>query len=616
MIQNNISPLGVITIMLICGAGWVFMSGYDVQQSLENEVSVHLEQARRILQQHSAELDYQSLLVDQIQNLDVELADPDDLSDDALDEYQEIHTQLWESFQPIDWGANPRDARANYGNLSRQMTDGRMHREDFINNNQKLLKQALSFVDDALAIDSGDQSGRNHAEANRLKGIVQYHLGLSHRISASLKRVEAFFYRNELVEAVNRMNRAQPGQSLVADSNIDEQIIGLNEQIQQTQADLDQDQHKLDDVQQQIRGLNRRISKAKSLRDDARKQMDRLKSSGLDFSDPNGAQTFAIQLQQQDRIFRKADREAQSLDAGLYPHAQIDASGDFLRGRYVENGSVHNLTIEHGLHHYENEQKIISATIDGLQRMLENLYDDKSRLESLKDSYAIAQVDAAKQIRTARKMAADAWDALIDNDADAFDLEETALAFLDKSAKSSELAARYSGDWVNDARDKIQKIAQPVQDLSAFQQRTNDGWMGGHISAQSADARIVMAWIHYERFIASTLNAQILSALPDTIRLKDANADDELASATDARDAGAELVQQVSDTLKKAHRDAERHWTMVAQQADATYLLALFGDDSYVDDAIEGYRNAIKGREDKAYVRRIADRLHRLENRK
>ena len=101
-----------------------------------------------------------------------------------------------------------------------------------------------------------------------------------------------------------------------------------------------------------------------------------------------------------------------------------------------------------------------------------------------------------------------------------------------------------------------------------------------------------------------------------SIRLNDANADDELASATEARDAGVELIQHASDTLKKAHRNTERHWTLVAQQADANYLLALFGDDSYVEDAIEAYRNAIKGREDKAYVHRIADRLHRLENRK
>lgn len=616
MIQNRVSPLGVLVILLICGAGWVYMSGYDLQQTLENEVSVHLEQARRILHQHNAELDYQSLLMDQIQNLDVELADPDDLSDDALDEYQEIHTQLWESFQPINWGANPRDARASYGNLPRQMTDGRNDRKKFINNNQKLLKQALLYVDDALAIDLGDQSGRTHAEANRLKGIVLYHLGLSHRIHASLVRVEALPYRKVLADAVSRMNRAQPHKSLVADSHVDEQISNLREQIQQTQADIDQRQLELDDVQQQIRGLQRRISNAKSLRDDARKQMDRLKSSGLDFSDPQGAQTFAMQLRQQDRIFRKADRDAQSLNAGLYTHAKIDASGDFLRGRYVENGSVHNLTIEHGLHYYENEQQVLSASIDGLQHMLENLYDDTTRLESLKDSYAIAQVDAARQIGLAKKIAAGAWEALIDNDADAFDLEETALDLFSKSAKSSEQAARYSGDWINDARDRVQNIAQPAQDLSAFQHRTNDGWMGGHISAQSADAKIVMAWIHYERFIASTLNAQFLSALPDTIRLKDANANDVLASATDARNAGVELIREASDTLKKAHRDAEHHWTLVAQQADATYILVLFGDDSYVDDTIEGYRNAIKGREDKAYVQRIADRLHRLENRK
>jgi hypothetical protein len=140
--------------------------------------------------------------------------------------------------------------------------------------------------------------------------------------------------------------------------------------------------------------------------------------------------------------------------------------------------------------------------------------------------------------------------------------------------------------------------------------------MGGHITAQAADARMVMAWIHYDRYLTHTYNARIIGTLPDSIRLTDASADDELAMATEARDAGSALTQQASKSLEKAYKDAERHWTLVAQQADATYLLALFGDAAYIDDAIAGYRNAIKGREDRPYVKKIADRLKRLENQK
>ena len=70
--------------------------------------------------------------------------------------------------------------------------------------------------------------------------------------------------------------------------------------------------------------------------------------------------------------------------------------------------------------------------------------------------------------------------------------------------------------------------------------------------------------------------------------------------------------------LERAHRDGERHWTFVAQQAGANYLLALFGHPEYIDDAIQAYDNAIKGREDEKFSEKFATRrdyLMRLKGR-
>jgi hypothetical protein len=41
----------------------------------------------------------------------------------------------------------------------------------------------------------------------------------------------------------------------------------------------------------------------------------------------------------------------------------------------------------------------------------------------------------------------------------------------------------------------------------------------------------------------------------------------------------------------------------------------MFEQPAYVDDAIEAYRNAIKGRENERYAERFVTRLRRLENR-
>jgi hypothetical protein len=53
----------------------------------------------------------------------------------------------------------------------------------------------------------------------------------------------------------------------------------------------------------------------------------------------------------------------------------------------------------------------------------------------------------------------------------------------------------------------------------------------------------------------------------------------------------------------------------VAQEAGALYLLSMFGEPAYLDDAIAAYRSAVKGREDQKYAERFVTRLRRLEDR-
>ena len=44
--------------------------------------------------------------------------------------------------------------------------------------------------------------------------------------------------------------------------------------------------------------------------------------------------------------------------------------------------------------------------------------------------------------------------------------------------------------------------------------------------------------------------------------------------------------------------------------------MVLFGDQAYLADAVEAYREALKGREDELYVQRLAARLRQLEARR
>ena len=139
--------------------------------------------------------------------------------------------------------------------------------------------------------------------------------------------------------------------------------------------------------------------------------------------------------------------------------------------------------------------------------------------------------------------------------------------------------------------------------------------MGGHIAAQGADAELEKAWIHYDQYLAATQDAALFSWLPEQLGLSDADPAEEAELATQARDDAVAAVEAANTILEKAHRAADRHWTMVAQAAGATYILALLGDESFVADTIDSYREALKGRETDPYAQRLATRLRQLESR-
>ncbi len=123
------------------------------------------------------------------------------------------------------------------------------------------------------------------------------------------------------------------------------------------------------------------------------------------------------------------------------------------------------------------------------------------------------------------------------------------------------------------------------------------------------------AWVYYERYSAANQTAELLAEVAETLGLAEADADSELIKAQEARDGGVAEVQRAVAELQTAHGKVGRHWTIVAQEAGAIYLLYLFGYDNYLDEAIEAYRSALKGREDADYTERLAARLARLEKR-
>lgn len=616
MKQERVIGVSLVLALALSAGAWVMLPSLEAApQYVEREAGVHIERARRLFHQYNANLGYQALLVGTLRDMGVDAEAWEDASDEAADIYQEAHTELWEAYTPTNWSDAPRKANTNYGNIDGQVGVGVGARTKLIAGNEAILKDAAREVNEALMVSSGGVDGRSHAEATRLKAIIEYYQGQSLRLQACLKRNQVESFRSELADVAGRVGALTIAQSLLADSDIDSRIVELSAEADRALRDIREREASLKAIEDKITDIEARIAAAETRRDKARKTLDRLRASGIDFSDPNGVQTFTAQVTEQDRVYREAVREMESLRAGSYPYAQIDATGDYINGRYLENGSAQNLTIEPGLTHYQSERDVAIAELESARHSVEGIQEGVVQLEGLREAIVRQQTEARDNIVAIRPESAEILDDLISTEDEAAALEADAIAKFSASAKTSRNAASLVSTWISDARDKTQSLPQEKQESSGLHARTKATWMGGHIAAQGADAELAKAWIHYDQYLSATEDAALFSWLPSELGLTSADAGEETELAVEARDHAVEAVEAVHSVLERAHRDAERHWTLVAQGAGATYILALLGDESFVADAIAGYREALKGRETDPFTQRLASRLRQLESR-
>ncbi len=617
MNKNVVTLVVSVAAIVICAIGWfVLPSLQDARQAVDDETSVQLERARRLLDKYNTSLAHRALLTDRLSEQDVEV-DPDDLSDDVADDYQQLHAVMWEAYQPVDWpeGGVPTPAHPRYGNLPGQIRSGLTETARLVRENEKLLDDADRAVDQALAVTKSGESSRSHAEANRLKSVILYHKGLAKRMEAQLHRRDSDRYRRELMSLATDAGTSRSAQTLVADTQVDVQIARLKAKTAELKAVIGKDRETLAALDARIRDLEARFLAAEARAAQALKNIDAFKAQGIDFSDPGGAESFQTRLEEQDRLYRKTARKAHALMHGTYPNARIDQSGDYLTGRYVEDESGGDPAVEYGLVHYRSERAVLVAEIDGRKRGLDDFRSDIARLEGMKNDYESSQTQAAGCIAESVAAASEAYAELNRIDSEAFAIEDEALGLLDRSLKTAKQAAGYADRWLRDAGNRTRGLSMEAKNRSAFGGRLSDGWMGGFIAAQEADAHLAKAWIQHVRYDAYTQNAKLLADVAELVQLTEADVESEQTKATQAHDAGLDDIKESMAVLQRAHGKTERHWTITAQAAGATYLLALFGHEEYVTEAIEAYRTAVQGRENERFAEVFLSRLSRLENR-
>ena len=619
--MNPASKLPVfvgVVVLALTGAGWFFLPNLQSgQQQVVSEGAIHVERARRLLEKYNAELAYRALVLDQLRDAEVavDAKEAGDAAEDIGDEYQEAHTALWASFEPKDWkDGTGHKAKASYGNLAGQIRDGVNKRTELVKENAALLDEATREIDLALQIQAGGSSGAENAEAHRLRAVALFHRGIAEQVAARVRRDEIEPYLSELTELANEAEQLKSLENVLEHSNIEAQIAKTRGELAATESRLNEMRGELAKLETTIGGLEQKVGAAQARSKNARAEIDRLRMAGVDFSDPQGANSFAAKLSEQYDLYRAALREVQEIQAGSLPKAEIDITGDFLRGKYLEDGA-RNLTVEPGLNHYRAERATLAAKIQHEQAGFEAIGADLARLEEGRKPFEAQQALAAKRLPKIQTQASEAYTDVNRVDSEAEAIEERGLKFLDQSVSAAQQAAQLAERWVDKGRESSANLGPEALERSAGKARSDDGWIGGFVTAQVADAKTVKAWIMYDQFNAATRLAIALERLTNQIALREV---DVAAQHTRAREAKVSAIKEVElamTALEKAHKGTERHWTLSAQGAGVTYLMVLLGHDDYLPDAVEGYRNAIKGRESDPSAEQFVSRLRGLEAR-
>ena len=612
-------PVIVTVIVLgLTGAAWLLLPKLQSgQRQVESQGVVHVERARRLLDRYNADLAYRALVLEQLREAEVgvDAKEAGEVAEAVGDEYQAVHQALWTAFEPKDWkDGTGRPVKATYGNLAGQIRDGVTARSELVKENAALLEDAMREIDEALRIQAGGASGAEYAEAHRLKGVALYHRGVAEQRAARVKRDEIESYLSKFNGSANEAEQLKSLEGILAESRIDEQIGRTRDELSQGEVRVAAARGEVAKLDSTIQELEKRLATAQVRSKSARAEMDRIRAAGVDFSDPQGANTFARKLGEQDLVYRTALREAQELQAGSLPKAQIDITGDFLRGKYLEGGS-RTLTVQPGLNHHRAERATLAGKIELEQAGVDAIRADLARLESNRKPYEAQQALLAQRFPEIQKEASETYEELSRVDSEAEALEERGLKFLDESVKASQQAASLADKWVNEGRESLANLSPEARERSAGNSRSDDGWIAGFVGAQVADARAVKAWIFYDRLNAAVRIARVLERLTNQIPLREVDLGAQRTKADAAKEASVKEVELAMAALEKAHKNTERHWTLTAQGAGITYLMVLLGYDDYLADTVEAYRNAIKGRENEAAVEKFVSRLRGLEAR-
>ncbi|RJP33174.1 MAG: hypothetical protein C4547_12690 [Phycisphaerales bacterium] len=589
--------------LVLGGAGYVLAPSLQDSARTDYEAaSRKVEAAQRLLYQYNANLArIEALTAD----LGPSVPDLAQASERARDEdfaglYQdEVDTTV--EVLEIDRSRRPTGA------IESQIRDGVKARASLIADNDKLLADALAAVGEALRLSP------SHAAANRVKGSILTFQGQAMaRKSAGVRR-RALAARDRVGSAVASIAADQPRTTLVSTSGIQEQIASMEAESAERQAASAQVKQTLADLDANIARLEGELAAAQAEADAARAVMDAMSRSGMDLSRPDGFVTFERDYSAAAAKYRSALGRVHAINHGTLPKATIDASGDYLRGAYVENGRTDNFTVAPGLAHYRAERDRVAGAVASATDAVTRYQERIGRLKDTLATYQQQQSAAAAGIREAQATGAAAVEDLIRDSDDARRLEDEAISRFSQAADAWRAAEVAADNAVRSAAEAARLVSPTAEDVSAASILKDDSWIGAHLSTERAGAKTAAAWVHFQQYQNETGLAEALASAANALGLGDDVAQPRRDLAEAARTAGVQAADSAIEAIQNVHGKLGKNWTVVAQYAGAVYLKVVFGERQYLKDVVANYRNAIAGRETTPAAATFKERLAKVE---
>lgn len=610
MKDNVFTTAAIVVLFGVAGIGFLLApSLQDDQRSADAQASRSVEAGRRELAAYSANLDRVAQLRDDLApRVDLDVADAARAErDEFLAFYEDERDALAEAFGLTG------DRRPS-GPPMTQIREGIAAAKEFIVENEDRLKEAMRNAEAALSVQEGDASTAGHGGANRLKGLVLRAQGQAAARWAADVRTRAVPLETRILSLADQAQVIAAQTRLVAESGIEKNIAALTEELAQRIKSADAARAELSTLDERIATMERELAQAQAAAAAAREKMETLEQRGIDFSDPRGFEKFEQAHNAAAADYRSALKAAHAVEHGTLPKAELDASGDPLHGRYLENGSDQSRTPAMGLDYYRAERIRLAEGVRHGDDSVEMARGDLQRMKDTLADYQRRQQASTEQLAAVRSQALETYKAVAELAARAAEFEDQAVEKFSQASGAYEKAERWVAEWVSEAGERVRALGPEAEARSAFKARLDDGDIAGHCASERAAAETEQAWVHYQRYQALTSAATWIEGLGPTLGLPVEEAAALRESAQLAKTAGVECVSKALDILeKKSYESLRRNWTVAAQYAGSAYLLVLFGEPARLGDVIANYRNAVAGAGDDPSTKPIRDRLAALE---